>query len=264
MIYEKKQFESEIENISKKYKKTKAEPLLKDLSDCITFSCIYAGRENAEIGDVIVFKKSNLNYEIVSDFKNIDKNKIFTAKRLFLNSYDKTLELTVIVSSQYIAFERLNNGQNYRYKSEYFLDSQGNFVRQCILSQEKLNKVQDVYELSEGTLTSGVYSNTTYEKKSNMKVECFKLPSLDKKSENVYIKYLTYPNSLYMCKTTERFNKVPYLEILGMNSLANMLSDQFEGDVEPMRIDDEQFFDHLMSACRTYYYKKQANRAEKK
>ena len=31
MIYEKKQFESEIENISKKYEKTKAEPLLKDL-----------------------------------------------------------------------------------------------------------------------------------------------------------------------------------------------------------------------------------------
>ena len=54
MICTKKQFESDIENISKKYEKTNAKPLLKDLSDCITFSCIYGGQENAILSDVLI------------------------------------------------------------------------------------------------------------------------------------------------------------------------------------------------------------------
>ena len=41
MNYPKEQFEKEIENISNNYSKYKIECLLKDLSDCIVFSCIY-------------------------------------------------------------------------------------------------------------------------------------------------------------------------------------------------------------------------------
>ena len=256
MICEKKQFESEIETLSKKYEKTKAEPLLKDFSDCVSFSCIYAGKETAEISDVLVYKESALQHQIVSNLKEVDKNKLFAAKKYFLNSYDKLFELSVVVSSQYISFERVNSSQNYFYKSEYFLDSQGNFVRQCTLRQEKLNKIQDIYELAEGTLLNGVYLSSTYEKESSMKVECFKLPSIDKKRENVYVKYSTYPNSLFMCKAADKFNKVPYVEILGMNSLVNLLSGQFEEKNEPLKIDDEQFFNHLQSACKIYYYRK--------
>ena len=256
MIYSKKQFENDIEGIFKKYEKTKAQPLLKDLSDCISFSCIYGGKENVLMSDVLINKKSALIYEEIENMKDTEKSNVFAAKKYTMISYDKVLELSVIVSSQYINFERRNDTQSYYYKSEYFLDGHGNFVRQCALKHEKLNKKQDIFEVLEGTLENGVYLSSTYEKLSNMKVDCFKLPNTDKKSENIYLKYFVWPDSLFMCKTLPKFKHVPYLEILGMNSLANMLADQFEGEIA--RIDDEQFFDHLKSASRTYYYKKPA------
>ena len=255
MICEKKQFESEIENLSKKYEKTKADPLLEDLANCITFSCIYAGKENAEISNVLLYKQSVLQYEIVSSLKGLDENKIITAQRYFINSYDKTLSLTVLVSNEYICFERVGE-QGYEYKSEYFIDGLGNFVRRCALKQEKLNKKQDIFELSEGTFLNGVYFSSTYEKFANMKIDCFKLPNAEKNAESVYLKYLTFPDALFMCKTAAKFNKVPYLEILGMNRLADLLANQFEEGNEPTVIEDESFFDHLLSASKIYFYKK--------
>ena len=263
MICTKKQFESDIENISKKYEKTNAKPLLKDLSDCITFSCIYGGQENAILSDVLIYKKTTLEYEVVESLKDIEKSKVFAAKRYSLSSYDKTLEMIVVFSSQYLSFEKLNDTGSYIYKCEYFIDSQGNFVRQCFLKQELLNKKQDIYELCEGSLEHGVYLSNTYEKNSGMKVECFKLPNIDKKDENVYFKYFVWPDSLYMCKTSPKFKDVPYLEVLGMNSLSNMLVEQFEGGEEPTKIEDGQFFDHLKSASKTYYFKKPATSKKK-
>ena len=102
-------------------------------------------------------------------------------------------------------------------------------------------------------MESDLYIAKTEEKASNLKVLTFKLPGLKDKNENVYFKYETAPDSIFMCRARIKFNKVPYLEVLGMNTLSTMLSEQFEDDEEPLRITDEEFFEKLFKTSNQHY-----------
>ena len=266
MVYSKSQFEKDIENLSNNFSKYKIECLLKDLSDCIVFSCIYMGNQNVFFEKIKVEKKNETNFQVVTNLKNVKKENMQDANKYVLNSYDKTLTLTIIVSQNYYMFEKENDTGTYKYKSEYFFDGLGNFIRKTELTHERLNTQQKIDEFSIGNLQNDLYIAETQENVSDLKVLTFKLPSQDNKSENVYFKYETEPNSPFMCRARVKFNKVPYLEVLGMNTLATMLSEQFEDDEEPLRITDKSFFDKLLQTCTQYYkiVKKQEKKAEKK
>lgn len=253
MNYPKEQFEKEIENISNNYSKYKIECLLKDLSDCIVFSCIYVGNKEIFFEKIKVEKKAEDEYKILTDLKNVKKENVIDANKYVLSSYDKTLTLTIITSKSYFMFEKVNDTNTYYYKTEYYLDSLGNFVRKSELEHERLNKKQNITEYAVGTLESDLYIAKTEEKASSLKVLTFKLPGLKDKNENVYFKYETAPDSIFMCRARIKFNKVPYLEVLGMNTLSTMLSEQFEDDEEPLRITDEEFFEKLFKTSNQHY-----------
>lgn len=253
MIYSKEQFEKDIENLSNNFSKHKVECLLKDLSDCIVFSCIYMGNQNVFFENIKVEKKDETNYQVVTNLKNVKKENMCDANRYILCSYDKTLTLTIITSKDYYMFEKINDTDTYKYRAEYFFDELGNFIRKSELTHERLNTQQKIDELSIGNLRNDLYIAETQENVSDLKVLTFKLPSQDNKSENIYFKYETEPGAAFMCRARVKFNKVPYLENLGMNTLSTMLSEQFEDDEEPLRITDKSFFDKLVKSCTQYY-----------
>ena len=150
-------------------------------------------------------------------------------------------------------FEKINDTDTYKYRAEYFFDELGNFIRKSELTHERLNTQQKIDELSIGNLRNDLYIAETQENVSDLKVLTFKLPSQDNKTENIFFKYETEPDSPFMCRARVKFNKVPYLENLGMNTLSTMLSEQFEDNEEPLRITDESFFDKLIKSCTQYY-----------
>ena len=54
-----------------------------------------------------------------------------------------------------------------------------------------------------------------------------------------------------MCKAKTAVS-IPFLENLGMNGLSNLLAMQFEGE-EPLKIDDELFFNKLYDSAKEFY-----------
>lgn len=255
MLYEKEQFEKDIESISNEFSKFKIECLLKDLNDCIVFSCIYTGNQQIFFENIKIEKKSETDFQVVTNLKNVKQENMINANRYMLNSYDKTLTLTIITSKKYYMFEKVNDVDSYHYKSEFFFDELGNFIRKSQLKHERLGKEQRIVEQSFGNLENDLYFAETTENVSNLHILAFKLPSADNKTENIYFKYETEPNSAFMCRARLKFNKVPYLEVLGMNTLATMLSEQFDEEAEPLKITDKDFFNKLIISSLQYYKK---------
>lgn len=255
MNYPKEQFEKEIENLSNFYSKNQIDCLLKDLSDCLVFSCVFAGNAPIFFENIKIEKKSDTNYTVVENLKNVKKENLFDANKYVLKSYDGTITLNIITSKKYFLFNRVNDIGTYVYKMEYFFDDLGNFTRKGELNHERLGKQQTVSELSFGTLDNDLYFSNTIEKIDNLKIFTFKLPNKDK-TENIYLKYQTAPDAVFMCRTKPKFKKVPYLEIVGMNTLSDMMVEQFEEDEEKyLPISDEEFFNKLQNASNMFYKK---------
>ena len=126
MLYNKEQFNKELELIIEKFNNTKIYPLIKDLSDSIVFSCIYAGKN-----DVVCEK-------IKKEEKELTK---FTLK-----SYDSTQTIVVMSGDKFYSFEKFNDTKTYKYKSVLELDGLGNFNRAVTLEYEPLNSKQIIEE----------------------------------------------------------------------------------------------------------------------
>lgn len=246
MFCNKEIFNKELELKMQSFNGTKVYPLIKDLSDCIVFSCIYAGKNE------ILCENLNLKLENSKDAKN----NIISAKKYTLNSYDKTMTLKVIMASNYFSFEKGNDTNTYFYKSELILDKFGNFTRTVELCNQPLNKAQKIFETSLGTLSDGVYSSLTKESLTGLEVLSFKLPNELLGKDNVFYNYKMPPETNFMCRAREKFDKVPFVEMLGMNELSTMLSEQFDDEQEPLRIEDKTFFNSLYNSAKTFYKKR--------
>lgn len=232
----KEKFENAVDELLKKFSGKNLNCLLKDLSDCLIFSCIYGGKNEVSFEDVKI---------------TTSKQEQISVKQYRLNSYDNVYSLTFSFSDGYFYFEKIDDCGNYKYSSEYFLDKVGNYERIAYLKNQQLGKKQEISEVLEGTTKAGAYKVCTTESFSNIKVCCFKLPNFEKKGENIYIKYHTKGDEPFMCKAKTAVS-IPFLENLGMNGLSNLLSMQFDGD-EPLKIDDELFFNKLYDSAKEFY-----------
>ncbi|MBO4412651.1 MAG: hypothetical protein J5779_01390 [Clostridia bacterium] len=233
----KEKFENKVDELLKKFSGKNLDALLKDFSDCLIFACVYGG-------------KNDVDFETVK-LKTSKQDEI-SVQQYTLNSYDNVYTLKLSYAENYFKFKKIDDCENYLYTSEYFLDFAGNYTRKSYLKNQQLGKKQEISEVLEGTTKDGAYLVNTTENFSKLEICCFKLPNFEKSGENVYIKYKTLNDEPFMCKSKSKLSKIPFLENLGMNGLSNLLSSQFDGD-EPLRIDDEMFFNKLLSSAKELY-----------
>jgi hypothetical protein len=277
MQIKKEELAKKLEDLSEKFV-GKLDQAVKDITDALMFLCLYGGQgevkeEEVElifnqlnspkyisIGDKYrkdgLMKKDTVNQnDTLSKDKKDSENRTETAQTYFVESYDRTRNLTIITSPSYLKIEKKTEDDSDYYLVEYVLDNKGNFVRNVVQKSFPLGKELFLKEKSDGTLGGGIFSTEITEKNEEMAFNSFKLPGNKKdKREDVFYSYKAKPDHFFMCKASARFKNVPVVNSLGISDLAEILSSQFE---EKFTIfEDEIFFKSLAKASKEYYFKK--------
>ena len=235
-----------LENEINALKKSKLFPVIKDLNDCIVFSCVFCFDSNV-LEEKIKFK---IEKNALKESK--DKDAI-SGMQYEIMSNDKLTTLKVVISPTCYYFEKFNDTKSYVYKSLTTFDKKGNFSRDCLLVHEILNNKQVLEEKCYGNIKDGPYLSCISEDVSKIKVEIFKLPD-EKNGVRLFYKYTDANDYSVMYRSIEKFKDVPFLESIGMSKLSDILSEQFEGENKPLNIDDEMFFKKLVDTCKNYYF----------
>ncbi len=241
-----------VEELSNKFGKS-VQILASDLNDVVLFLSIYGGNLPILCEEILIKLSETDSPKIINNYNKDGTSKKVArggelASRYVAKSYDGSITLEIVFSPKYLKIERVYDGDSNYFKSEYFFDSKGFFVRKATQRSCPLGNQLEFFEKSEGNLKRGVCFAKITENYQSIDVNFIKI--LTSKGEEIYYSYKANPEFVFAFRVPKTITIIPSITSIGMKSLSQILEMQFEKKFVKL---DESLFNELSKSARTIF-----------